>query len=215
MKKIVLVAAALVFATALFAQNACPGATFAEHGTMHLGVEANCWVFTTDAGVTYQPVGGPGAMYREGLSGVLTGTVNPDIMTICMQGPVLAACSFDADNTVTVVGTLSFSGVEGGCWTLRAGNRTYQPLSEDPAFFVDGAKVKVTAIERFDIKTMCMVGGVLEVLSFTNMGGGQNGGDATMSLSCQSDYAHCTKTCRDNFCFVSCETLLQICAQGR
>lgn len=215
MKKIALIAAVLVFATTVFAQGACNGANFAEHGTMQMGVEANCWVFTTDAGVTYQPVGGPNLMYREGLSGVLTGTLNPDVMTTCMQGPVVTACSFDADNTVTVVGTLTYSGLENGCWILKAGNRTYQPLCEDPAFFVDGAKVKVAAIQRFDIRTMCMVGGVIEVLAYDVVGGGQNGSTTTQysaqTTSCQAQYAKCVKICRENYCFISCETLLNIC----
>lgn len=214
MKKIALIAAALVFATTLFAQGTCPESTFAEHGTMHAGVESGCWIFVSDSGMTYQPVGGPGSFYREGLTGILYGTVDPNVMTTCMQGPVVAACGFDADNTQTFVGTLSYSSVEGGCWVLKVGNRTYQPLSDARSFYTDGAKVKVTAIERFDIKTMCMVGGVIEVLSFSFLGNGQNDADAEASASCQSNYAHCVKTCRDNYCLISCETVVQLC-EGR
>lgn len=214
MKKFALVVVAMVFATTLFAQGTCPGATFAEHGIMRAGVEGGCWVFVSDSGVTYQPVGGPGSMYREGLTGTLYGKVDPGVMTICMQGPVVATCGFDADNAQTFVGTLSYSSVEGGCWVLKVGNRTYLPLSEARAFYMDGAKLKVTAVERFDIKTLCMVGGVIEVLSFTVLGNGKNDAEAEASANCQSNYAHCVKVCRDNYCFVSCETVLASC-EGR
>lgn len=58
-------------------------------GTLAEGVESGCLVFTDEAtGETYaitEPVPGDGTGGRV----TVTGTVDPDMMSFCMQGPVL------------------------------------------------------------------------------------------------------------------------------
>lgn len=177
-------------------------------------LEGGCWQFVTDDGVSYQPVGGPANIYTDGLSGILTGDVNPDLMSTCMVGPIVEVCGFGGDKIVNMVGTLHFSGVENGCWILETGNDTYQPISIDGNFFVDGAKVKVTGIVK-DVVTVCMVGPVFDVFDYQFLGKGCNSEPAAKSACCQPNYAHCAKTCRENQCFISCGTVYDICSSSR
>ena len=58
-------------------------------GTLAEGVESGCLVFRDEAtGDTYsvtKPIAGPGTLGRV----TVTGTVDPEMMSFCMQGPVL------------------------------------------------------------------------------------------------------------------------------
>lgn len=180
---------------------------FGAHGTFEVGVEAGCWVFVTDDGQVYQPMGGNQSIYQEGLSGVLTGHVNPFIMTTCMQGTALDVCDFDADDQVNLVGTLELQ--DNGCWIIKSGNKRFLTISEDPTFYVDGAKVKITGVPLYNVRTYCVVEGVLDVLTFDFIGGGHNAKAA--KRNCHAEYAHCRKTCREAQCLISCEDVFNYC----
>lgn len=206
-KNILIATLTLVLPALAFAGGTC-SADFAAHGTFHVGVEAGCWVFETDSGETYQPIGGNQSVYREGLSGVLTGSLNLGVFTTCMQGPVVEMCDFDADDQLSMVGTLTYEGSSTGCWILETGNRRYLMLSDDPSFFGEGAKIKITGVEVFNIRPLCQVDGIIEVLSFTTVG---NNHKANANANCHATYAQCRKTCREAYCLISCEQVYEIC----
>lgn len=66
---------------------------------------------------------------------------------------------------VTLTGVVSFVGVEGGCWGLKVGGKTYELMGGDRSVLTDGARVEVRGIVRSDMATICQIGTPLEVLS--------------------------------------------------
>jgi hypothetical protein len=197
----------------VFASNDC---TFVDRGTVHVGIEASCWMFQTESGAKYQIVGGPNWIYTEGLTGVLAGNINKDLMSNCQMGPVVEVCGFEADSIVNLVGTLSFSAERGNVWILTVGNREYRPICYSKSFYLEGAKVKVKGILRGNDMTTFKVADVVDVFEYNVIQTGKNktpGADD--SARCHSDYASCRKICSENYCFVSCETLFSACLAGK
>lgn len=66
------------------------------HGMAIRGVE--CVVFRTDAGETYELVGGPPEVRQIGWSGAVTARPRPDLMSFCMQGQIVEVCSAVPDS---------------------------------------------------------------------------------------------------------------------
>lgn len=83
---------------------------------------------------------------------------------------LLAAFTLACDDAtgpgpVEIVATVEFQSVEGGCWSLLAGDGTrYEPLELSEPFRVHGLEVEATVRRRPDIGTVCQIGRVVEVL---------------------------------------------------
>jgi len=201
MKQFALCVLSVFFACSLLA-GSCGEVDIMAHGTIHYYVDTDCWQFAADDGSLYQFVYAPQNVLRDGLTGLMSATWSAlKMASTC--GSLVNVCSFDADNTVNLVGTLHYSDIEGGCWSLEVGNKSYQPDSWDNRFYRDGEKVKVQGILRPDIYTFCMTGPVVEVVDWTFLGAGP--------AKCQQDHRACSRLCAQYPCFVSCETLYSNC----
>ncbi|MBB5869953.1 hypothetical protein F4553_003332 [Allocatelliglobosispora scoriae] len=95
--------------------------------------------------------------------GIVTG---PPSSQPSMSSPTAApSAASPVAGEVTLTGTVVFSGVEGGCWGLKVGTKTYELLGGDRAILSDGADVVVRGVVRSDLATICQIGTPLEVLS--------------------------------------------------
>jgi hypothetical protein len=202
MKRFALGVLSVFFACSLLAGN-CGNVDIMAHGTVHYFADTDCWQFAADDGSLYQIVYASPNVLRNGLTGLMSATWSPLMMpSVC--GSLVNVCSFDADNTVNLVGTLRYrDGFEGGCWTLEVGNKSYQPESADDRFYRDGEKVKVQGILRPDVYTLCMTGPVVEVVDWTFLG--------AAPAQCQQTARECAKVCSENPCLISCDTVFSIC----
>ena len=207
--------AALILPALAIAGNCNPD--FAEHGTFEYGGEEGCWLFVGDGGKVFQTIGGNTALYREGLSGVITGQMNYELSTTCTKGPILEMCTVNADNAVTLVGVLEQ--VEGGCWVLNTPDAIMMVVSANHEMYVEGAKVVITGLE-IDVRPYCAVDGTIEVLSYQVFGidlRGDNGSNAphltatNAGAACHAEYAQCSRSCRSDACVNACELLFDDC----
>ena len=201
MKRFALGVLSVLFACSLLA-GTCGEADILAHGTVHYFVDSDCWQFAADDGSLYQIVYAPQNVLRDGLTGLMSATWSPLMMpSVC--GSLVNVCAIDADNTVNLVGTLRYRDIEGGCWSLEVGNRSYQPVSNDPRFYRDGEKVKVQGILQPDVYTFCMTGPVVEVVDWTFLG--------PETAQCQQTARSCARVCSENPCLISCDTVFSIC----
>ena|GEM_PF-7042118 len=204
MKKFSILTLVMIISGGLFA--ACSSPDVMAHGTIQfVNVETGCWEFLADDGTSYELIYAPQNILRDGLTGVLSGTY-ADLMTFCMVGTPINICNFDADQTQNIVGTLRYLQLEGGCWVIDSGSKSYVPLSKDPSFFRDGAKVKVAGMVRDDMLSICMSGPVVEVVSYEFIG--------ACPSQCDQTFRSCERDCAEVFCFVSCDTVRDICLNG-
>lgn len=201
MKQFALCVLSVFFACSLLA-GSCGEVDIMAHGTTHYYADTNCWQFAADDGSLYQIVYAPQNVLREGLTGLMSATWS-GLKMASTCGSLVNVCSIEADNTVNLVGTLRYLDVEGGCWSLEVGNKSYQPQSWDDRFYRDGEKVKVQGILRPDVYTFCMTGPVVEVVDWTFLGAGP--------AQCQQNHRSCSRLCAQYPCFVSCETLYSNC----
>lgn len=200
MKQFALGVLSVFFACSL-AAGSCGQADITAHGTMHYFADTDCWQFASDDGSLYQIVTAPANVLREGLTGVMDAVWSPLKMpSVC--GSLVNVCSFDADATSKVVGTLKFYDLAGGCYRLEAPNKVYAPLSLDGNFYRDGMQVRVEGIYLPNVCSACQAP-VLEVVDFAFIG--------PCAGQCQQAYHDCQKVCSDNPCLVSCDVVYGAC----
>lgn len=73
--------------------------------------------------------------------------------------------------SITVTGTIKYIDIGTGTWALESEEGMSYELYEAPAPLLQaGQKVKVEGQVRDDVMTMAMIGPVLEVLSFKEIG---------------------------------------------
>ena len=70
------------------------------------------------------------------------------------------------DSTVRLTAVVTWTNIEGGCWTLNAGQARYQPIDLPEAYRVDGLTVAVV-LRRAAYATSCMAGLPVTVESIT------------------------------------------------
>jgi len=181
----------------------CGNPDVTAHGTVHyVGVEGGCWQFSADNGTQYEILTAPPNMLTDGLTGVMEAVID-DVGTICMVGIPVHVCSFSGADTVNLVGTLHNLEIEGGCWVLNVGNKSYSPWSLDPRFYKDGVMVKVDGIVRDDMASDCMTGPVIQVVDYAFLG--------QCPGRCQRDYKACIRDCSDEVCLIACGDALDSC----
>ena len=61
------------------------------------------------------------------------------------------------DSTVRLTAVVTYSNIEGGCWTLNSGANRYEPVNLPDAYRVDGLTVEVV-LRRAAYATTCMMG---------------------------------------------------------
>lgn len=75
------------------------------------------------------------------------------------------SCDGD-DETITVVGTVDFIQVEGGCWSILAADQTrYEPINLPEEFKQDGLAVRAVLLPRDDLVSICQIGQIVEILT--------------------------------------------------
>lgn len=86
------------------------------------------------------------------------------------QGPGMDP-QIDDPDAFWVDATVTFMNLEGGCWTLAADDKTYEPINLTAEFREDGLPVRAALKPRTDVATTCMVGEIVEVLSIRRADG--------------------------------------------
>lgn len=78
---------------------------------------------------------------------------------------VALACRETTDPTHSLeTATVRFVDVEGGCWYITQGQRSYNPLNLPAEFADDGLQVRVTFVRRDDRVSICS-GPIIQLLS--------------------------------------------------
>jgi hypothetical protein len=191
----------LLLPAAHLAAGTCGNADVTAHGSMHYFADTDCWQFAADDGSLYEIVSSPANILREGLTGVMQALWSP-LMMPSHCGMLVDVCSFDADATTKVVGTLRHYDLAGGCFRLEAPNKVYAPLSLDPNFYRDGMQVRVEGIYLPNVCSACQAP-VLEVVNYDFIG--------ACPGQCQQAYRDCQRVCAANPCLVSCDVVYSAC----
>lgn len=61
-------------------------------------------------------------------------------------------------SVVSANATIEFLSLEGGCWVLRAGDQTLEPVNLPESYRRDGLRVSVVYHVAAGVGTVCMVG---------------------------------------------------------
>jgi len=193
----------LLLISSLLSAGTCGQADLRAHGVITYESAWDCWKFTTDAGDPYAIAWAPANVLRDGLAGLAEAIYAPNADTARSAcGVLIDLCSFSADNTIKLVGTLRYFDIAGGCYRLETPNKVYAPLSEDSRLFHDGAQVKVEGIYLPNVCSACQAP-VLQVIDYEFIG--------SCAGQCRNNYRDCMKVCSNNPCLVSCDTVFGNC----
>ncbi len=70
------------------------------------------------------------------------------------------------DDTITVVGSVEFIEVEGGCWSILDVDQTrYEPINLPGEFKKDGLAVRAVVLPREDLGSVCQIGEIVEIVT--------------------------------------------------
>ncbi len=70
------------------------------------------------------------------------------------------------DDTITVVGSVEFIQIEGGCWAILDVDQTrYEPINLPEEFRKDGLAVRAVLVPREDLVSTCQIGEIVEILT--------------------------------------------------
>lgn len=84
---------------------------------------------------------------------------------LLLAGSTLACGDATGPDAVEIVAAVEFQAVEGGCWSLLAGDGTrYEPLELSEPYRVQGLEVEASVRRRTDLGTICQVGQVVEIV---------------------------------------------------
>jgi len=75
-----------------------------------------------------------------------------------------------SDDTFSDVGTVRFTTIEGGCWSIETAKDGFQPINLPDEFKVDGLRVRFEAEVRDDLTSACQIGPLIELISIERMG---------------------------------------------
>ena len=78
------------------------------------------------------------------------------------------------DSIIEGTGTVSFVGIEGGCWVIGVdGDGVLEPLGLDVGFRQDGLRVRFRAEVQAHKLSACQVGTIVEILNIEPLGEGE------------------------------------------
>lgn len=119
--------------------------------------------------------------------GVIPPACNPHIVT----------STTGSMQTISFTGTVHYSSVEGGCWYIQADstNTNYQPMNLPSGVLVDGSRIQITGIVRTDMLSICNIGWMLQVTSYSIIGSYTTSLTAqTVTITTGSTFATATMT---------------------
>jgi hypothetical protein len=75
---------------------------------------------------------------------------------------LLGSCGV-TDPDIEADGIVRFLDIEGGCWTIQAGDDRLEPINLPSEFRIDGLRVRFEATDRVDQHSYCMAGRLVEL----------------------------------------------------